>query len=190
MSCDSEFDPTTRCVDRLLDDIWKPYSNPEHRIERDLIYGAISKVYALVCEEEYNRSPHDEYDNNRNLIIPRGRFFDAYDAVCFANAVGHTLTNMVTINWEQLGYVSPDEINEAYIRFTDRLSQYGRRIKEYIFYVTVFERGPIFGCHSHTIFSLPYEMRKEFDEWIHTSISKISINKYEDCMCNVRYDRA
>lgn len=45
------FDPTTRCTERDLKDVWKPYAFAEHGEERDAIFGRTEEEYLIANTE-------------------------------------------------------------------------------------------------------------------------------------------
>lgn len=177
MSRDSEFDPATRCFERLPKDIWKPYSNPEHRIERDLIYGANPKIYMK------------EIIESCGLCIPRDRFFNAYEAICYVNARDCSLTNFLTINWSQFGFKESKEANRAYNNFMDRFSKFAQYHNFDLLYITVFENTDDVGLHSHTLFYFPYEGRDIFKNWIYASMFRIAPIDCSNNIFDVRFDK-
>lgn len=147
------FDSTTRCVDRVYEDIWKPYAFPEHREERDMIYGP-TPDHMILGEIE-----------GPKYFIPRKRFYQAYEAVCFANYHGVSLSSMVTINWEKCGWVGPDAIHGAYAAFAARLVKFFTDKGYEARYLTVFENGRVTGLHSHTLVAVPSPLRDKMKRW-------------------------
>lgn len=152
------FDPTTRCMERDRRDIWKPYASEAHRFERDIRFGQIPDGF----EEELPLDP--------GRYIPRKRFYDAYEALCFANFYLMTLTNVLTVNWEQSGYHTPAEIVGAYNSFMERFAKFMRHNKKPPIYITVFENVKTVGYHSHTLFHFPYGLRKRLRGWLLRSV--------------------
>lgn len=148
------FDPTTRCMARDRRDIWKPYESEAHRFERDIRFGPTPDGF------------EEELPLDGGLYIPRKRFYDAYEAICFGNFYLMTLTNMLTVNWESSGYGTSAEIVVAYNAFMERFAKFMRHNKRRPVYITVFENAKTVGCHSHTLFHFPYDMRKRLRGWL------------------------
>lgn len=158
MTTQTSFDTTVPCMERDPRDNWREYGPIENRRERDDSFGKAPNAFS----RKVNSQP--------KLYIPRGRFYDAYEAVCFANANGHTMTNFLTINWSQCGFGSPFIVNRAYLAFMERFAKFARQRNRPILYLTIFENSPSVGYHSHTLFHFPHYFEKEVDKWLEKSV--------------------
>ena len=152
------FDPTTRYMERQFKDIWKPYAFEEHRAERDAVYGPTPDA----GDEELFKEP--------DLFIPRTRFYDAYEAICFANYSGFVLSKMLTVNWEQCGFAQPVAIDTAYNAFMERFAKFISQKRQKLYYISVFENTLPTGYHSHILFHLPLYLKEAIEKWLMNSV--------------------
>ena len=152
------FDDTTRCGDRVYDDVWKPYAFREHREERDRNFGETPDHMLL-----------GQFDGPE-YFIPRKRFYEAYRAVSFANYHGVALSSMLTINWEKCGWAGPDAVHRAYSTFAPRLRKFFTDKGHEARYLTVFENGSKMGLHSHTLVAVPFALRDNMKRWCRLAV--------------------
>ena len=102
-------------------------------------------------------------------FIPRRRFDEAYNAVCFANFEQHVLSVELTINFEQMGYVG-QEVDEAYQAFVDRFRHFTNHRRLQCYYYAAFENGRRRGLHCHMGLHVPCRLRHAFRMWLKSTL--------------------
>lgn len=151
------FDPTTRCTERDLKDVWKPYAFAEHGEERDAIFGRTEEEYLIANTE-------------REDTLERRDCIRVFKAINFANYNGQILNAMLTVNWHEAGYKLLEETDGAYRKFMNRLEKFMAYRNVPNHYYTVFENSGPRGVHSHICLHVPNRIGTEFRAWAALSL--------------------
>ena len=144
-----------------------------------------NESFTAELENRYPKIYYGGYVYNKSLNYPddpggrrltSDQFVDFYNAVVYANSLGHAMSAHVIITWGLLGI---HDHTEAANTLTDRLLKHFQSWCKYKMngaqpvWIYVHENGRTHGFHTHLMFAIPNKLRKAFRSWLSQRLTEI-----------------
>jgi len=121
----------------------------------------------LFEDEEVERGPTMRKPSR---YLRRRDFYDAYEAVLYANRFGYVFNVELTINWQRGGYLLPAEVQLAQRDFNERYRKLCAYLKVTPLYHIVIENSSTIGYHAHIHMHFPHKIQPKLIKWIRASL--------------------
>lgn len=105
-------------------------------------------------------------ERRESAAITYREFVEAYQALAFANCLGHVVDTALDVTWSMYGIKAEHDVAETHARLLEKVSQWLEERGLPALYIWTIEVGATFGVHSHITLYLPLAQEAPFRSFL------------------------